>query len=344
MSEVVPRMRVPIYDEQVDQAVGAIRRGQLVIGPHLEELECALRALIGKRYVALTANGFSALFATLKAVPPGNGRVVTAPASTCFAMVNAIKAAGLTPVFADMDDMSASLANCDDAPGAPGSTAVVPDHFGLIAPACRRARAAGGLLIEDAAQSFLSRTRVPTAADVVVLSLYPTKQLNGIDGGAVLTDDEALFRRVMRLVSYADQINHEDAPRYNLKLNNVNAAFALGTLARRGEVEAALRTLHARLSSALAARGVRVLAVPPKEVPSRFIVIADGSRRRNAMMETCLRMGVEVCRELIPVCPPEAAEQFPGMRRLVENSFSLPFRPDLEAAEIDMIERAVAWL
>jgi dTDP-4-amino-4,6-dideoxygalactose transaminase len=344
MNDVVPRMRVPIFDEQVDRVVGAVRRGQLVLGPHLEELECALRAMIGKRYVALTANGFSALFATLKAIPPGNGRVVTAPASTCFAMVNAIKAAELNPVFVDMDDASASLANCDDAPGAPGSTAIVPDHFGIIAPACRRARAEGGLLIEDAAQSFLSRTHVQTAADVVVLSLYPSKQLNGIDGGAVLTDDEAIFRRVMRLISYGDQVNHEDAPRYNLKMNNVNAAFALGTLARCGELLPVLRTLHARLSSALAARGVRVLAVPPEEVPSRLIIIADGVCHRSEMMQTCLRMGVEAARELMPVCPPETAEQFPGMRRLVENSFSLPFHSDLGAAEIDTLERAIACL
>jgi dTDP-4-amino-4,6-dideoxygalactose transaminase len=342
MSNLVERIRIPLFAEQLALFQEAIRAGQLVKGPHLEMLENSLARLFGKRYVVLTANGFSALFAALKAARPVSTKVLTAPASTCFAVVNAITAAGHEPYFADMDYATASLAGyAENADKGEALTTVVPDHFGIIAPDCRAPRRRPGLLIEDAAQSFISRSKTPTHSDILVLSFYPTKLINGIDGGAVLTDDSSLHARVKKLVSYDDQTEMEREPRYNLRMNNVNAAFALGTLVRVHEIAAKVRALHTRLSSALRKQGISILEFGPDEIPSRFIVVAETKVQRQSIMSQLRKAGIQVALELLQLCDSSTRAQCPCTERLLSTTFSVPFHPLISEKEVSAIESAI---
>jgi dTDP-4-amino-4,6-dideoxygalactose transaminase len=345
MNKLVERIRIPLFEAQLGYVNEAIRAGHLARGPHLGILGKRLTRLFGKRHAVLTANGFSALFAALKVARPVPTRVLTAPASTCFAIVNAIKAAGHKPCFADMDPASASLAGfAPDDDNSETLTAIVPDHFGIIAPDCRGPRRRRGLLIEDAAQSFISRSRVPAVSDVLVLSFYPTKLVNGIDGGAVLTDDEDIFRRLSAFVSYADQTKMEPGARYNLGMNNVNAAFALGTLAHLDDITAALGALHRRLRSVLEKRGIGFLYPAPEEVPSRLIMVAESKMQRESMMSRMWKAGIQVSQELMPLCEPAVGARFVGMQRLLATTMSLPFHPMMSDAEVTTIESAIRQL
>ncbi len=345
MNDVVGRIRIPLFDDQTNNLIEAVRNGYLVRGPHLDQLSEVLGRLIGKKYVLLTANGFSALFAVLKAARISSGRVVTTPASTCFAIVNAIKAAGREPRFVEMDAASASISAIENPPDEDSDCiAIVPDHFGIIAPACRGPRTRPGMLIEDAAQSFLSLIQARTEVDVVVLSLYPTKLLNGIDGGAVLTDDRDIYERVRKVASYAGQREVEASARYNLGMNNVNAAFALGTIAHLDHLRSTLLRLHERITHVLARRGIRVMAPGVDDVPSRLIVVVDGEKHRDAMMATFRQAGIQASRELMPVCPPEFVDRFPVMQRLVATTMSLPFHPAMSEKDVAYIETVIGCL
>jgi dTDP-4-amino-4,6-dideoxygalactose transaminase len=342
MSEPIARMRVPLYEAQLESAVAAIRDGQLARGPHLGRLAAELAATFGKRHVLLTTNGFSALFATLKALGPGGAPVLTAAAGTCFAMVNAIKAAGREVAFADLDAGSFGIGELRGT-RAEGrlAAAVVPDHFGRIAPACRRPLADGALLVEDAAQAFLSRRRVGTAADVVVLSFYPTKLANGIDGGAVLTDRTDLHETMRHLASYEEQQEFEAAARFNLGMSNLHAAFALGTLAEIDGIERRLLDRHAALRAAALDCGLRVAEPEAGEVPSRFIVECDDRAARDRMLAQLERCGVQASRELLWLCPAPERDRYPAASRLVDCTLSLPFHPLLTDREIEHIGAAL---
>jgi len=109
MSDFVPRIRIPLFEAQLENVTTAIRDGYLSQGPHLEQLSASLCSMFDMQYAVLTSNGFAALFAILKSYSSGENAVLTAPASTCFAFVNAIKAAGCKPTFVDMDVASASI-------------------------------------------------------------------------------------------------------------------------------------------------------------------------------------------------------------------------------------------
>lgn len=343
MGDVIERIKIPLFEEQSRNVAEAIKHGQLVTGPHLRALEARLTRLFGKRHVVLTANGFSALFLALKSAAPRRQRVLTSPVSTCFAIVNAIKAAGHDVSYADMDTASAGLPKLDQGDG--DAIAVVPDHFGKISPACKRWVSGRGLLIEDAAQSFISRSRIETAADVAVLSFFPTKLVNGIDGGAILTDDAGIYARAKNLCSYADQLSYEEGPpRYNLRMNNVNAAFALGTLAHLRGVTAAMRSSFKALSAVLTKRGIEHLRMSDAEVPSRLIVFAHDARQKGRLTRKLAQAGVPGCSELIHVCPKALIPRFPKARGLVERTFSIPLHPALSVKDLSTIEAAIGRL
>jgi dTDP-4-amino-4,6-dideoxygalactose transaminase len=345
MSEPIARIRVPFYDGQLDNVVAAIRDGQLARGPHLGRLESELCAMFGKRHALLTVNGFAALFATLKALGTGDAPVLTAAAGTCFAMVNAIKAAGREIAFADLDAGSFGIGDLRALQaGGRLAAAVVPDHFGRIAPACRRPLADGALLIEDAAQAFLSRRRIGTAADVVVLSFYPTKFANGIDGGAVLTDLTDLHETMRRLASYEEQREFEPAARFNLGMSNLHAAFALGTLAEIEGIERRMLDCHAVLRAVATDCGLRVAEPEAREVPSRFIVECTDRAARDRMLAQLERCGVQASRELIWLCPAAERGRHPVAARLVDCTLSLPFHPLLSDREVERIGAALRSL
>ena len=88
----------------IDYVISAMENGFYARGPHLKKLQNVLKNKFDKKYAILTTNGFSSLFLTLKALNlPKKNQVTTASAGTCFAMVNAIKAAGLKPKFVDLE-------------------------------------------------------------------------------------------------------------------------------------------------------------------------------------------------------------------------------------------------
>lgn len=80
-----------------------------------------LATMFGKKFVTLTSNGLAALFTTLQSTVPRGEPVTTSLASTCSAIVNAIKAADLPVVFADMDPATLSM------PDSAGTTALAGD-------------------------------------------------------------------------------------------------------------------------------------------------------------------------------------------------------------------------
>lgn len=342
MNRLVERIKIPVFESQISNATSAMRKGQLARGPHLHELEKHLQLMFRRQFAVLTMNGFSALFAALKACISVPANVVTTPASTCFSMVNAIKSAGHTPVFVDMDIDSMSISEIAlKATTKDDTIALIPDHFGLVAPYCRKSRSQRLYLIEDSAQAFLSRQKIQTDAEALVFSFYPTKLLNGIDGGAILTDDVDLFKRLQAFVSYAEQIEPEDTPRLNLGMANINAAFALGTLDHIGELRDVLLKGFTELREVAERIGLRVVSIQEGEIPTRFIVLCDGQSQRDSLVTSLRSRGIGASLELMWVCPLSERHRFPNSEKLVNTTFSLPLHPLTQPEDIQSIEAAL---
>src|SRR5579864_5377310 len=196
----------------LDAAIARVlAHGAYVMGPEVQAFEAALAAFCGGRLALSCANGTDALALPLMAWDIGPGDAVFCPSFTFAATPEVIPWTGATPVFVDIlpDTYNLDPAHLEaaiEAVKAKGEltprAVIAVDLFGQPAdyPAIAQVCARHGLkLIADSAQGFgctLDGRHPLHWADVAATSFFPAKPLGCYgDGGAVLTNDEALAER-----------------------------------------------------------------------------------------------------------------------------------------------------
>ncbi|MBI5085090.1 MAG: DegT/DnrJ/EryC1/StrS family aminotransferase [Acidobacteria bacterium] len=172
-------------------------------GKRAIEFEARYAELTGAKYCLATANGTSALIAALNACDVGPGDAVLLPPYTFVATLNVVLLQHALPIFVDSDLETFQIdAGKLDAAVTPECRVVLPVHLGgaaadldtILAFAKRR----GLKVIEDACQSHLGEWRgkkVGTLGDCGCFSFQASKNLNSGEGGALVTNDEALMDR-----------------------------------------------------------------------------------------------------------------------------------------------------
>jgi dTDP-4-amino-4,6-dideoxygalactose transaminase len=210
-------MWVPLFDlrvhdpnlrEDLMEAFSrVIEHGKLFMGPEVEEFEEKIASEIGERYAVGVGSGSSALYMALKACGIGPGDEVITTPLTWIITVNAIAACGATPVFADvLADFNIDPVSIEERISTK-TKAVVPMHYAGhmcdMEAICQIADKHGLIVVEDAAQAFgasLKGKRAGSFSLAAGLSMNPMKILGGYgEAGAVVTDDEAIYRRLKRL-------------------------------------------------------------------------------------------------------------------------------------------------
>ena len=186
-----------------DALRGAISRvlgsGRFVLGPEIEAFEAEFAAFTGQRHCVGVSSGATALALSLRALGVGPADEVIVPAFTAVPSAAAICSVGAIPVFVDVLPETATIdPEAARAAVSERTRAVMPVHlFGRPS----NVPALGVPVLEDAAQAHGAVTGSSSAA--VAYSFYPTKNLGGVgDGGAVVTDDEAVASELRLLRSH----------------------------------------------------------------------------------------------------------------------------------------------
>ena len=233
-------------------------------GDAVPELEARFAALHGARYAVACCNGTMALQAALVAagVQPGD-EVVTSPYSFA-ATAHAIRSLGAVPVFVDVEPGTHNLdPELVGAAVTERTTAILPVHIGGRPADMDRvneiAARCGLRVVEDAAQAWLAGWRgraVGTLGDAGAFSFQSSKNLSAGEGGMVLTDDEALYRRAWSWHDCGRDPTgspHTHAPDgLNLRMTEFQAALLLSGLDRLPSEQAIRRQAMDALSAGLA--------------------------------------------------------------------------------------------
>ena len=197
--DAVVAAMMPVVDDQA-----------FILGAPVAQLECEVAGLSKTKYAVGCASGTDALLLALKALDIGPGdEVITSP-FTFFATAGTIHNVGATPVFVDIDPKTFNIRpDLVAAAVTPRTKAVIPvDLFGQIAPIEEIRRLLPSMpIIEDAAQTIGARRKINgewtmagQTATIGTFSFFPSKNLGGYgDGGMMVTQDEAIFNRLMRL-------------------------------------------------------------------------------------------------------------------------------------------------
>jgi dTDP-4-amino-4,6-dideoxygalactose transaminase len=221
--------------EEID---GAIHRvldsGWFILGKELETFEKEFAQYIGCKYCVGVGSGTDAITLALMALDIGQGHEVITSDMTAFPTVSGIMKAGAVPVLAeifaedgliDPDKIESKITK--------NTRAIMPVHlYGQscdMDAICRIARDYKLQVIEDCAQSVGSTykgKRTGTIGVVNAFSFYPTKNLGAYgDGGAVTTDDETIFQKLLQLRNYGQRTRYyHDHFGINSRLDEIQAA------------------------------------------------------------------------------------------------------------------------
>jgi len=198
-------------------------------GHFVRDFEKAWAERTGARHCLAIANGTSALLAALHAVDVGPKDEVIVGPYTFIATVNAILAHYALPVFVDTDPESAMIdAAKIEAAITPRTRCILPVHLGgNMADMDRIMEIAGRhnlAVVEDACQAVGAEWRGRKAATIGHLGCYSfhkLKNLSGGEAGALVGNDEALFRRAYGFHSHY-RTPGENAPDSKLCRNGIN--------------------------------------------------------------------------------------------------------------------------
>lgn len=194
-----------IDETDVEAVAATLRSDYLTCGPRIEKLEKELCDLTGAGYCVAVSNGTAALHIAAMAAGIQEGDEVITTPITFAASANCILYCGGKPVFADINPETYNIDPASiEAHITPRTKAVVAVDFtgqaadlDPIRSICRRH---GLTLIEDAAHSIGTKYNgqpVGSIAHMTTFSFHPVKTVTAGEGGAVTTNDENLYKRLV---------------------------------------------------------------------------------------------------------------------------------------------------
>ena len=212
------------YSHEIHEAVNrVIDSGWYLQGKENETFEADFARYIGTEYCVGVANGLDALnwiirgYIELGIMKAGDEVIV--PANTYIASILAISECGCTPVLVEPDINTYNI-NPDliEAKITKNTKAILAVHlYGQTANMQKISQIADKYnlkLIEDAAQAhgaYHNGKRAGNLSDVAGFSFYPGKNLGCLgDGGAVTTNNEELYNKIVALKNYGSHKKYEN--------------------------------------------------------------------------------------------------------------------------------------
>jgi perosamine synthetase len=297
------------------------------VGPFVTAFEESVRDFVGAKHAVAVVNGTAALHLALLAVGVRPGDEVIVPAMSFVATANAVSHAGAIAHFVDVDEatwgidpglLRSHLANVgrmkdghlhNKQTGRP-IKAIVPMHaLGhpvAIQQLVAIAEEFGLVVVEDAAESlgsWVGDRHTGLFGRLGVFSFNGNKTITTGGGGVIVTDDEALAKKLKHLsttarVPDAYEFDH-DVVGYNYRMPNINAALGLAQMEQLPGLIAGQRSLFGLYSRAFAGSAFGEVRQEPTGTSSNYwlqaISLPEGMKdSKDGLIRGCVDAGVSV--------------------------------------------------
>lgn len=263
-----------IEKDDVEEVAATLLGDFITSGPKAAQLERMLCETTGAKYAVAVSNGTAALHLAALAAGFTEGDEVIVSSITFAASANCVRYCGAAPVFADIDPRTYNL---DPASVrslvTPKTKAIVAVDFTGQAAELDELRDIceehSLLLIEDAAHAIGTKYKgqpVGSIADMTCFSFHPVKTITSGEGGAITTNDEQLYRKLMRLRTHGITRNQEEMVHptdakwyneqvelgYNYRLTDFQAALLVSQLRKLPRFSARRREIVEKYNKAFA--------------------------------------------------------------------------------------------
>lgn len=207
------------------------------------ELEQMIADYVAASYCVILPNGTLTLWAALAVLSIGRGDEVIVPDYTMVATPNAVVLAGAKPVFVDIDRETLCLDLALTRRAITKKTKAImlvtingrfPDMKNFVCLAKEK----NVSLIEDAAQSFGSTCQGKHLGTWGIMGSYSfsmPKIITFGQGGALVTDNEAVYRKLLQFKDFGRPSGGSDDYQllgYNLKYTDLQAVFGIEQMKR----------------------------------------------------------------------------------------------------------------
>jgi dTDP-4-amino-4,6-dideoxygalactose transaminase len=333
-----------------------LQSAAFILGPEVSRFEKEFAGFIGSRFAVGLASGTDAVHLALRAAGIGPGDEVITATNTFYATTAAIELAGARPVLVDCDpDTYLIDVTALERAVTQRTRAIIPVHlYGQAAPMeaiGTFAKKHGLMVIEDACQAHGARYKgqgAGTFGAAAAFSFYPGKNLGAFgDGGAVTTDDEGTYSRLLALRNYGSPQKYQH-PTFgtNSRLDGVQAAVLLVKLRyieewNRARVRAADRYRKNLAGTA----GIKLPAMAEHATHIYHLFVIQVPDRRDdilkALAEREIYCGIHYP---IPLHLQQAyaylgyrAGDFPIAEAAAQRILSLPMFPEITDQQIDLV-------
>lgn len=207
----LPYSRQDIDESDIQEVVNVLRSDFVSQGPLRSEFEKGLSAYCGSDHACALATGSAALYSACFALDLKPGDEVLVPNNTFTATAACVAHFGAKPVLVDSgpDSFHMSLEEMREKI-TPRTRGIIPMHYAglpLDMKIVRECAAEYGLwVMEDASHAIgatYEDTRIGSCdfSDAAIFSFHPIKPLCAGEGGAVLTNDRELCRRITQFAN-----------------------------------------------------------------------------------------------------------------------------------------------
>ncbi len=263
-----------IGEDDIEAVNATLRSDFITCGPKVAEMEAMLCEYTGAKYAVAVSNGTAALHCACMAAGIGPGDEVITTPITFAASANCALYCGAMPVFADINPNTYNIDPASIREKITDKTKAIvavdftgqPVEVEEIRKICEEHNL---IFIEDAAHSIGSKyngDQVGSMADMTTLSFHPVKTVTGGEGGAILTNDKALYDKLMLVRTHG--ITHDEEAMsvepegiwyyeqvmlgYNYRITDFQAALITSQMKKLDQFVARRKEIVARYNEAFA--------------------------------------------------------------------------------------------
>ena len=339
------------------------RRWLTNAGPFVQEFEKRVSELLGVRHCIAMCNATVGLEIAIRAL--GMTGEVIVPSFTFIATAHALQWQEITPVFCDIDPKTHNLdPNQVEKMITPRTSGIIGVHVWgrpcAVDPLEEIAKKHNLKLMFDAAHAFSNSHKgkmIGNFGRLEVLSFHATKFLNTFEGGAIVTNDDDLNKK-MRLMKNFGFAGYDNVIYLgvNGKMSEVSAAMGLTGLESLGDFIAANKRNYNLYRSELAnVPGVKLIEYDATEKCNHQYVVAevDGEKSglsRDRLIQTLHAENVLARKYFFPGCHrmepyrsyfPHASLLLPNTEKVASQVMVLPTGTAVSEQEITAVCRII---
>lgn len=214
-------------------------------GKFVDEFETKFAEYVGRKYAVSVCNGTCALHLALEALSLPKGSGVICPTLTYVSTANAIRYAGLVPIFVNCNENSLSeyehFKRGFEIAKENGIkiSAIMPVHLYGRTVDVERLKEFNVPIVEDCAESFGSifngKVSGSNDTELACFSFFGNKVISCGEGGMVVTNNNELYKKCLLLKGVGQSPNTPQRylhliVGYNYRMTNIQSAIGLGQL------------------------------------------------------------------------------------------------------------------